>query len=248
MENSKTLKLGYRYQNRELHNTTIYYIVYPMRNYILFFIPITATLILSGCVNTTQSPSSVNVTNTNTAIPELSADNLGLMIACPEGMKAFSDDILYFCYPDTLEVDVDNEHYFIFDPAQDETLIRELALKKYSTKTLQEHLTATYVNSDAANKGVTCDFLTSDVANGTLHTIIGYPDGDPSGQDLSSVEVCRDTEEYADALEELPAEDFFEPTQSNGYYLIINGEQDVLFGKYNADFLDSISLSSETLK
>lgn len=198
-------------------------------------------LAFAGCA---IAPEPVSTTNSNSN----SDGSLGLMTACPEGMKTFSDDMVYFCYPDTLEVDVDNTRYFIFDPAEDETLIRELALKQYTTPTLEEYLTATYVNPEAADKGVTCDFLVNAVANGRMHAIIGYPTGNPAGQNLESVNTCRDTNAYANALEELPAEDFFEPTVSNGYYLIINGEQDVLFGEYNADFLDSINLSSGTLQ
>lgn len=210
-------------------------------------------IVFAGCVIAPEPVSTTNgnsnaIVNTNVINPDSSGDSLGLMISCPDGMKAFNDDIVYFCYPDTLEVDVDNTHYFIFDPAEDETLIRELALKQYTTPTLQEYLTTTYVNPKAADKDVTCDFLVNDVANGRMHAIIGYPTGNPAGQDLESVNTCRDTDAYAYALEELPVEDFFEPTVSNGYYLIINGEQDVLFGEYNADFLDSISLNAETLQ
>lgn len=179
-------------------------------------------------------------TNTNTTAN--SNDNLGLIAPCPEGMKAFSDAFVYFCYPSNLEVDADGTHYFMFDPADDETLVHEVAFTTYDANSFQEHLTATYVNPNAASKGVTCDVIAETVNNGTLYRIIGYPTGDQGGQDLESVEVCRDTKAYKDALEELPTETFFEGTTPNGFYLIINGDQESPLGEYADDFLNSLRI------
>lgn len=196
--------------------------------------------VFTGCASNELSILNNNDNGNSNSTTVNSDANLGLIAPCPEGMKAFSNTLVYFCYPSNLEVDVDGLHYFIYDPADDETLVRELALATYEENSLQEHLAATYVNTNAANKGVTCDYLVETVTNGKLYTIIGYPTGDQAGQDLESVEVCRDTKEYAAALEELTAEAFFEGPTPNGFYLIINGDQESPFGEYTADFLNSL--------
>lgn len=101
-----------------------------------------------------------------------------------------------------------------------------------------EFLVDNFVNSNAKGLGYTCEILDSQWSHGTVHSVVG---SDQSGQGLEAVDACRDTQRYKTALTNLPAEYFFEPTKPNGYFVVINGSQDPLFGEYENAFSDSIS-------
>ncbi|NQV90309.1 hypothetical protein HQ487_02775 [Candidatus Uhrbacteria bacterium] len=162
---------------------------------------------------------------------------------CVSGMESYFDESvgLQFCYPSDMTVEKDQEEYFI--KAADGTLLRDLAVYNYDTKTLSEFLATEFVNQDAEALGYTCEvenYSWTSNEYGTLFTILGFPTGNADGQGYESVNVCRDSSRYQTALTKLVPELFFEPGIKNGLFLVINGEQDAAFGDYTDAFMNSI--------